>query len=75
MLQEQVRWEQETLDRNLKALQTPDPRWQPPDVRPQRAGKLTLREKMAADYVYQMTKNNIWCAPAASEGRAGTNCL
>ena len=24
--------------------------------------KLTLRDKMAKDYVYQMTKANIWCA-------------
>ena len=58
---DQERWEEETLKRNLKALETPDPNWQPPDVEP-RFRPLTQREKHVRDYVYQMTKDNIWCA-------------
>ena len=54
-------WEADTLRRNLKAIQTPDPNWQPPDVWPE-LDKLTQRQKHARDYVYQMTKNNIWYA-------------
>lgn len=69
---EQERWEEETLQRNLKALETSDPDWQPPDVEPQ-FRELTQREKHARDYVYQMTKDNIWYALAGS--MAIVSCL
>ena len=64
-LQDQAQWERQTLHKNLQAIQTPDPSWQPPDVRPPVSKKLSLREKMAADYVYQMTRKNIWYVPEA----------
>ena len=46
--------------RNQEALKTPDPNWKTPDVRPPPRGRMSQRDKIAADYVYQMTRGNIW---------------